>query len=291
MTKVLINEKLVDEQEANVPYNDRGYVFGDGIYEYVRIYDNHIFTARPHFERLLRSAKEIGLDLKYSVEGLIELVQELINANGIVNGGVYIQVTRGAAPRDHAFPTPSVEANVMAFTKNYGRPYKELEEGINAVTTEDIRWLRCDIKSLNLLGNVLAKELAVKYNAKEAIQHRGDIVTEGSSSNVYAIKDGKIYTHPVNNYILNGITRKVIKHIAEEQNIPFNEETFTLDFLKNADEVIVSSTSIEVMPVVKLNGESVGDGKVGAITKKLQEGFTRYIDTVSGEFQENGQKI
>lgn len=281
MTKVLINEQLLEEHDAKVPYNDRGHVFGDGIYEYVRIYDNHLFTARPHFERLLRSAAEIGLDLKHDVDSIIELVQELINANGVVNGGVYIQVTRGAAPRDHAFPTPSVEANIMAFTKSYDRPYKQLEEGINAVTTEDVRWLRCDIKSLNLLGNVLAKELATKYNAKEAIQHRGDIVTEGSSSNVYVIKDGEIYTHPTNNYILNGITRRVIKSIAEEKQIPFNEETFTLDFLENADEIIVSSTSIEVTPVIKLNGNPVGDGQVGPITKELQEGFNRYIDTVS----------
>ena len=281
MTKVLINEHLVDEQDAKVPYNDRGYVFGDGIYEYIRTYNNNIFTAKPHFERLIRSAKEIGLELKYNVDELTELIQELLAANGVVNGGVYIQVTRGAAPRDHAFPTPSVEANVMAFTKTYDRPYKLLEEGINAITTEDIRWLRCDIKSLNLLGNVFAKERAVKYNAQEAIQHRGDIVTEGSSSNVYAIKAGEIYTHPVNNYILNGITRMVIKDIAQEKGIPFNEGTFTVDFLRNADEIIVSSTSIEVMPVVKLDGEQVGDGEVGPITKSLQEGFNRYIDTDS----------
>lgn len=281
MTKVLINEKLVDEQDANVPYNDRGYVFGDGIYEYIRVYDNNVFTAKEHFERLLRSAKEIGLELKYNVDELTELIQELLSTNNIVNGGVYIQVTRGAAPRDHAFPTPSVEPNIMAFTKSYDRPYKLLEEGINAITTEDVRWLRCDIKSLNLLGNVLAKEYATKYNAQEAIQHRGDIVTEGSSSNVYAIKNGEIYTHPVNNYILNGITRMVIKAVAEDKGIPFNEEVFTVDFLKNADEIIVSSTSIEVMPVVKLDGENVGDGEVGSITKSLQEGFNRYIDTHS----------
>lgn len=281
MTKVLINEKLVDEQDANVPYNDRGYVFGDGIYEYIRVYDNNVFTAKEHFERLLRSAKEIGLELKYNVDELTELVQELLSTNGIVNGGVYIQVTRGAAPRDHAFPTPSVEANIMAFTKSYDRPYKLLEEGINAITTEDIRWLRCDIKSLNLLGNVLAKEYAVKYNAAEAIQHRGDIVTEGASSNVYAIKDGVIYTHPVNNFILNGITRRVIKWIAEDEQIPFKEETFTVEFLKSADEVIISSTSAEVMPITKIDGENVQDGQVGTITRQLQQGFEKYIQSHS----------
>ena len=114
MTKVLINEKLVDEQDANVPYNDRGYVFGDGINEYIRVYNNNVFTAREHFERLLRSAKEIGLELKYNVDELTELIQELLSTNSIVNGGVYIQVTRGAAPRDHAFPTPSVEGGCPA---------------------------------------------------------------------------------------------------------------------------------------------------------------------------------
>lgn len=278
MTKVLLNEQLVEEKEATVPFNDRGYNFGDGIYEYVRVYNNRLFTARPHFERLLRSANEIGLELNYTVDGLIELVQELISANKVVTGGVYIQVTRGVAPRDHAFPTPTVKAMITGFTKSYDRPYKKLEEGINAVTTEDIRWLRCDIKSLNLLGNVLAKEYATKYNAQEAIQHRGDTVTEGSSSNVYAIKNGVIYTHPTNNLILNGITRKVIKEIAESNNITFKEEAFTVDFLKQADEVIVSSTSIEVMPVVKIDGDNVKDGQVGPVTKKLQEGFTNYIE-------------
>ncbi|EKU50261.1 D-amino-acid transaminase [Staphylococcus massiliensis] len=277
MAKVLINEQLIDEQDAKVSYEDRGYVFGDGVYEYIRVYDNKLFTVKEHFERFLRSATEIGLDLEYSVDALIELCRELVACNDIKNGGVYIQATRGVAPRDHAFPNSDVKPVIMAFTKSYDRPYQDLENGINAITTEDIRWLRCDIKSLNLLGNVLAKEAAVKYNAKEAIQHRGDTVTEGASTNVLVVKDGKIYTHPVNNYILNGITRRVIKWVAEDEGIPFVEEAITTDFLKEADEVIVSSTSVEVMPVIKVDGESVNDGKVGPITKQLQEGFDRYI--------------
>lgn len=207
-------------------------MFGDGIYEYIRAYEGKLFTVKEHFERFLRSANEIGLDLNYTVDELIELVRKLLDVNGVKNGGIYIQATRGAAPREHSFPTPPVKPVLMAFTKSYDRPFEDLEKGIYAVTTEDIRWLRCDIKSLNLLGNVLAKEFAVKYNASEAIQHRGETVTEGASSNVYAIKDGKVYTHPVNNFILNGITRKVIKWISEDKNIPFIEETFTVDFLK-----------------------------------------------------------
>lgn len=166
---------------------------------------------------------------------------------------------------------------ITAFAKSYDRPFDDLNNGVSAVTVEDIRWLRCDIKSLNLLGNVLAKENAVKYNASEAIQHRGDTVTEGASSNVYVVKDGKVYTHPANNFILNGITRRVINWIADDYGIPFVEEEFSLDFLKNADEVIISSTSAEVTPVIKVDGETVGNGEVGPVTRKLQEGFDKYI--------------
>ncbi|MCD8914850.1 D-amino-acid transaminase [Staphylococcus simulans] len=276
--KVLLNGRFVEEQEALVPYNDRGYNFGDGIYEYIRIYDGHFFTLQEHFERFLRSASELNIDLDETIESLTEKAEALVKENNVENGGVYMQVTRGAAPRDHAFPGPDVKPQMMAFTRSYGRPLEALENGINAVTVEDIRWLRCDIKSLNLLGNVLSKEYAVKYNASEAIQHRGETVTEGASSNVYAIKDGVIYTHPTDNFILNGITRKVIKRIANEQNIPFKEETFTVDFLKQADEVIVSSTSVEVMPVIKLDGEAVGNGQVGPITRLLQKGFEQKIN-------------
>ncbi|MGX0400741.1 D-amino-acid transaminase [Staphylococcus pasteuri] len=281
MTKVFINGEFLNQDEAKVSYEDRGYVFGDGIYEYIRAYEGKLFTVKEHFERFLRSANEIGLDLTYTVDELIELVRKLLEVNDVKNGGIYIQATRGVAPREHSFPTPPVKPVIMAFTKSYDRPYEDLENGIYTMTTEDIRWLRCDIKSLNLLGNVLAKEFAVKYNASEAIQHRGETLTEGASSNVYAIKDGKIYTHPINNFILNGITRRVIKWISEDKNIPFIEETFTVDFLKNADEVIISSTSAEVMPVVKIDGEDVGDGKVGTVTRQLQEGFNQYIETHS----------
>lgn len=277
MTKILINESFVEESEAKVAFNDRGYNFGDGIYEYVRIYDNKLFTAKEHFERLLRSAGEIGLELDHTVASLTELVRELAQVNNVTNGGVYMQVTRGAAPRDHAFPTPPVAPVLTAFVKSYERPFKALEEGVSVVTTDDIRWLRCDIKSLNLLGNVLAKEYATKYNATEAVQHRDGTVTEGASSNVYAIKDGVVYTHPANNLILNGITRQVIKWICEDEQITFKDEAFSVEFLKGADEVIISSTSAEVMPVVKIDGELVKDGQVGPITRRLQEGFERYI--------------
>lgn len=282
MNYIYINDEFVDESEGKISYSDRGYNFGDGIYEYIRIYEDKVFTSKEHYERLFRSAKEIGLNLDaYSVEGLTEVTKELAAKNNVVNGGVYIQVTRGVAPRNHPFPDASTKPVFSAFSKSYDRPYDELENGVKTITVEDIRWLRCDIKSLNLLGNVLAKEKATQNDAAEAIMHRGETVTEGSSSNVYAIKGGKIYTHPANNLILNGITRRVIKELADDLNIPFIEESFTLDFLNDADEVIISSTSIEVMPVVQVNDQKIGDGKVGQITKQLQNAFNNYIESKS----------
>lgn len=280
MTYIFINDEFVDESEGKINYSDRGYNFGDGIYEYIRIYDGKVFTSKEHYERLFRSAKEIGLNLEgYSVEGLTEVTKTLAAKNNVVNGGVYIQVTRGVAPRNHPFPDASTKPVFSAFSKSYDRPYEELKNGVKAITVDDIRWLRCDIKSLNLLGNVLAKEKAAQNGASEAIMHRDQTVTEGSSSNVYAVKGGKIYTHPANNLILNGITRRIIKKSAEALNIPFIEEAFTLDFLNDADEVIISSTSIEVMPVIQVNDNKIGDGKVGQITKQLQKSFDNYIES------------
>lgn len=280
MTYIFINDEFVDESEGKINYSDRGYNFGDGIYEYIRIYDGKVFTSKEHYERLFRSAKEIGLNLEgYSVEGLTEVTKTLAAKNNVVNGGVYIQVTRGVAPRNHPFPDASTKPVFSAFSKSYDRPYEELKNGVKAITVDDIRWLRCDIKSLNLLGNVLAKEKAAQNGAAEAIMHRDQTVTEGSSSNVYAVKSGEIYTHPANNLILNGITRRIIKKSAEALNIPFIEEAFTLDFLNDADEVIISSTSIEVMPVIQVNDNKIGDGKVGQITKQLQKSFDNYIES------------
>lgn len=281
MTKVLLNDQFVDEQDATVSYQDRGYNFGDGIYEYVRIYNDKLFTPKEHFERLFRSAKEIGLDLDFTMEEIIERVRQLAKINNVSTGGVYLQVTRGVAPRDHAFPNPPVAPVLTGFVKAYDRPYEDLEKGVSVVTTEDIRWLRCDIKSLNLLGNVLAHEYAVKYNASEAIQHRDGIVTEGTASNAFAVKDGVVYSHPTNNLILNGITRQVITWICEDEDIEFKNEAFDVNFLKEADEVFISSTSIEVMPVVKIDGDTLNGGKVGNITRRLQKGFEKYIQSHS----------
>lgn len=278
---IFLNGAYVSE-DTQISYNDRGIQFGDGVYEVVRVYHGELYTAKEHFERLVRSTKEIAIESPYSVQDYLDICNRLVKENNIDNGTVYIQVTRGDAVRNHAYPK-DVKPNVLLYTNIAERPMQDMQQGIKAITTEDFRWLRCDIKSLNLLGNVMNKQKAVEAGAKEAIQIRDGIVTEGSSSNVFIVKDGKIITHPVNHYILNGITRRVIKQIADEAGIPFEEFTYDEKALKNADEVFISSTTQEVMPVVEIDGENINQGKVGPIVKQLQTKFNEQIITIQSE--------
>ena len=277
MTKILWNDQIIEENEVKIGYEDRGYQFGDGIYEVIKIYNGDVFTATEHIDRLYASAEKIQLVIPYTKDVLHKMLHELIETNEVKNGQIYLQVTRGTSPRQHNFPMPPVESVLTAYTKETTRPLKELENGVKACFVEDIRWLRCDIKSLNLLGNVLAKQEAVSKGCFEAILHRGETVTEGSSSNMYGIKDGVLYTHPVSNLILNGITRKVILECCEEVGIPVVEEAFSKEEALKMDEFIMSSTSAEVMPISSIDGQAIGNGKRGEWTEKLQQAFEKKI--------------
>ncbi|WP_419743732.1 D-amino-acid transaminase [Macrococcoides bohemicum] len=274
---VFINGSYVSD-DTKISYNDRGIQFGDGVYEVVRVYHGTLFTATEHFERLMRSANEIEITSPYTVEEYIEICNQLITENEIDNGTIYIQLTRGDAVRNHWYPTDT-QPNILLYTNTAERPMQDLQQGVKAITTEDIRWLRCDIKSLNLLGNIMNKQKAVTNGAKEAIQIRNGIVTEGASSNIFIVKDDKIITHPANNFILNGITRRVIKQIADAEGIAFEEFTFDEKALKDADEVFLTSTTQEVMPITEIDGENVNQGQAGPITKQLQSKFDEHIIT------------
>lgn len=273
---ILFNHQLIDRSQAQVDIEDRGYQFGDGVYEVIRVYEGKTFCLPEHVERLQRSAREIGITLPYDEQRMEELLLQLLHANRIHNGTIYLQVSRGVAPRSHPFPKKS-EAIVVAYTNEAERPYSSLNNGIRAVITEDIRWLRCDIKSLNLLGSVLAKQYATENGCEEAILHRDGRVTEGSSTNVFRIKDGTLYTHPANNLILHGINRAVTLELAQELQIPVKEESFTTDALFQADEIFVTSTTMEISPVITVNGRKVGDGKPGKVTRQLQHAFEKRI--------------
>ncbi|WP_430494585.1 D-amino-acid transaminase [Rossellomorea marisflavi] len=277
METVFVNGVLMDRKEAKVDIEDRGYQFGDGIYEVVRVYGGKTFTMKEHMERFYQSAEKIKLHIPYEMDELTGLIHRLIEANSIHDGIVYLQATRGVASRQHHFPASDVKGSVVAYTKEVPVPQSQMDQGVTVKLIEDVRWLRCDIKSLNLLGNLLAKEEAASEGHFEAILHRGDLVTEGSSSNAFIVKDGVVRTHPATNLILNGITRRVIRDLAGQEGIPFQEDAFTLDELSSADEVFIASTTSEVMPVVKIGDRLVGEGRPGAVTRKLQEAFKKRI--------------
>ena len=273
MAYSLWNDQIVEEGSITVSPEDRGYQFGDGIYEVVKVYNGQMFTAQEHIDRFYASADKIRLVIPYTKDVLHKLLHDLIEANQLDNGHVYFQITRGAVSRNHVFPDASVPAVLTGNVKVGERSIENFQHGVKATFVEDVRWLRCDIKSLNLLGAVLAKQEAAEKGCYEAILHRGDTVTECSSANVYGIKDGTLYTHPANNFILNGITRQVILKCAAEIGLPVVEEAMTKEQLLNMDEVIVSSVSSEVTPVIDVDGHAIGAGAVGEWTRKLQAAF------------------
>lgn len=281
MNHVLMNHDLVLRDEVAVDIEDRGYQFGDGVYEVVRIFKGKSFTMDEHLERLERSAKEIQLTLPYDREEFKSKLEELRSINAVEDGIIYIQISRGVSPRTHGFPSPKVPSQLVACTKEMKRPLTFQQKGISAILTEDIRWLRCDIKSLNLLGNVLAKQKAADRNCFEAIFHRGETVTEGSSTNVFLIKDGILYTHPATNLILNGITRQKVLEIGHRLELRVKEEQFSAKELLAADEVFITGTTTDIIPVIKIDEQEIGAGSPGSITLSLQEAFNKLIANFS----------
>lgn len=272
-----IDGQFLAKDSLNVSIDDRGYYFGDGVYEVVKVYDGELYTAEEHFERLSQSATKVKMTIPYSEQQLIDIAKELVKVNEIATGHIYMQVTRGVAARVHQFPTPETAPVVTAYAVHNPRPMKTIENGVRTITVDDIRWLRCDIKSLNLLGSVLAKQEAFEANCAEAILVRDGIVTEGSSTNMFGIKDGVVYTHPASNLILNGITRRVVIKLCEENGITVKEESFSPEEALEMDEFFMTSTTAEVTPVIMINGKVIGSGEPGPVTRKLQKAFARQI--------------
>ncbi|WP_164667909.1 D-amino-acid transaminase [Virgibacillus doumboii] len=272
MNKMLFNDQIMD-RDTLVDIEDRAYQFGDGIYEVIGVYNGKPLMLDEHMERLERSAREIRLTLPESTSELKRKLEELVSVNELEEGIIYMQVSRGIASREHYFPGENVQPVTVAYTREEERMTDVEDRGAKAVLVEDIRWLRCDIKTLNLLPNAMAKQEAVENNAIEAILHRGETVTEASASNVFIVKNGELYTHPANNYILNGITRKKIIQLCDSLNIKVNEETYSVDDLLQADEVFVSATKLDVVPILNVDDHTIADGTPGEVTKRIVEAF------------------
>ena len=276
MTKdvVYVNGKFVPRSEALVSVEDRGFVFGDGVYEVVRAIRGRLFATRFHNERLERSLAGIRIELEGqdSPARFVEIGRELLRENSLLDGEatLYIQVTRGATTRAHHFPPantpPTVYISVARFT-----PSRELaERGASVITHPDLRWGRCDLKTLNLLPNVLAAQAAKEQGAFEAMLIRDGVVTEGAKTNFFGVVDGTLRTHPCDSHILPGITRSVLRDLAAEIGIDVDETPIAEDEIPGISELFLTGTTTDVMPVVQLDGRFVGDGKPGELTTKLQ---------------------
>jgi D-alanine transaminase len=269
---VYVNGRYLRHDKATVSIFDRGFLFGDGIYEVTAVIGGKILEWEGHWARLVRSLHEIGMTPQVSEAELLKIHRTLIRRNRLDQGRIYLEVTRGAYERDFVFPPQETAQTLVVFTQAAEIvDAKDAREGIAMVSVPDIRWARRDIKSVALLAQVLAKQQAKEKGGKEALMHENGIVTEGGASTMWIVtKDGTIVTRPNSQSILPGVTRASLQAFCEERQMRFEERTFTIDEVRNAKEAFITAASAFVTPVVKLDGVAVGDGNVGEAAKALR---------------------
>jgi D-alanine transaminase len=263
-----LNGEYLPLEECRVSVLDRGFIYGDGVYELLPVYKNNAFYLAQHLKRLQRSMSEIKVESPYDNSEWQTLINNLIQQSDHDDLAIYIQVTRGVAPRDHVFPQ-ATQATVFAMANPLPIiPNEYLENGVDLITSNDIRWQRCDIKSISLLANILAKQEAAEASAVEAIMIRDDHALEGSASNLFLVRDGVVYTHPKDNLILPGISRDFILELLEELGIECKQQRIPKDWLYSADELWITSSSKEVLAATKIDQKIVADGKPGELWRK-----------------------
>ncbi|GJE01476.1 D-amino-acid transaminase [Methylobacterium isbiliense] len=269
---VYVNGRFLPYEEASIPIMDRGFLFADGIYEVSAVLGGRLVDNEAHLARLDRSLGAIGIRNPHDAAGWTRLQEELIARNGLTEGGVYLQVTRGVAERDFAFPPAGVEPTVVMFTQAKTIANNPLaDRGATVVSVEDLRWKRRDIKSVALLAQVLAKQQAAEAGAAEAWMHEDGFVTEGGSSTAFIItEDGRIVTRPLSTAILPGITRRAVLRLAEEAGLTIEERPFSLEEAFAAAEAFFTSASAFVMPVIEIDGRRIGGGQPGPLTRRLR---------------------
>lgn len=270
------NGRFIPKEDVKISPDDRGFLFADGAYEVIRSYGGKLFKIEEHLERIERSLSELLISVPSLIK-LRDVAEQLIHRNNLENGDatLYIQVTRGVAPRKHEFPDKGISVTVYVVASHFQPTIDNWENGTNIVLVPDIRWGRCDIKSVALLPNVLSSQLAKDKGAFEAIFVRDGTITEGSHTNFCAVFDGQLITHPLNHRILAGITRKVVLNLCYQLNIPFRELPVLEKELRKASELMILGTTSEILPVVQVDGWMVGDGKPGPITAKLQQAYRK----------------
>ena len=275
---VYLNGQWLPANEAKVSAFDRGFVFGDGVYEVIPVYGKRPFRLKQHLDRLKRSCDAILLTNPCKDTDWTAIIEKLIGESDAQDQMVYLQITRGVAPRDHAFPE-NVEPTCFAYGKALNFPdAKTQSQGVSAITTQDIRWLRCDIKAVALLANVILRQGAVENGAAEAILLRDESLTEGAASNIFIVKNDCIITPPKSELILPGITRDLVVELAHANNLCMEERAVSSEELATADEVWMTSSTKEILPIVSINNKPVGTGKPGSMHKRVLAIYQDYID-------------
>ena len=277
-----VNGRYVNHRDAMVHVEDRGYQFADGVYEVCEVRGGRLIDERRHMRRLVRSLDELRMPLPMRLNALGVVLRETVRRNRVRDGLVYLQVTRGVAPRDFVFPSPATRASVVVTARSLDRARLEAaaNEGISVVTVPDNRWDRVDIKSVALLPNVLAKQAARDAGAKEAWFVDPDgLVTEGGSSNAWIVtREGRLVTRPAEHGILRGITRTVVLDVVAGQNLAFEERGFSVEEAYAAREAFITSASQIVMPVVSIDGRPIGNGAPGLVATALRRDFHRFAE-------------
>lgn len=264
-----INGRFLPWQDATVSIDDRGFQFGDAVYEVIRTYRGSPFEMSAHLDRLDRSATQLSISQPYTRRQWTQWIHQGLSLAGYQDAKIYIQVTRGVAPREHGFPSESRPTVVMTIRAIHPLSVEMRHTGVTACTCEDLRWGRCDIKSVNLLANVLAREEARKAGVFEALLVRDGLVMEGAVSNVMAVQGGVLVTAPESPRILSGVTRTVVLQLARREEIVVEERFMSIDSLYQADEVFLTGTTLEVLGVVQIDGKSIGNGRPGPVTQAL----------------------
>jgi len=274
---VYFNGNFIAHEDIKVSPFDRAFLFSDGVYEALRTYNGKLFHLSDHLKRLKYSLKQLDIIFN-DFERIGEICGKLSDINSIKpDYSVYLQISRGVSiPRTHHYED-NLTPNVFAYVKPIKDNCKEINEGVKIILEKDLRWLRCDIKSTSLLPAVMANQKAFKSDAYEAVLYRDDFITEGSHTNFFAIRDNKVFTAPLSNYILDGVTRKVVLELCQDNKIDFVEDYIKIKDLKYFDEFFITGTITEVTPVVQIDDWIVDDGKPGRITRKIQELFFKEL--------------
>ena len=277
-----VNGRYVPHGQAQVHVEDRGYQFADGVYEVCEVRDGHLIDTKRHLKRLERSLSELGIAKPMNDNALVHVLRETVRRNRVRDGLVYLQVTRGVAKRDHAFPKPGTKPALVVTARAGDRKLADAkaEEGVGVVTVPDNRWERVDIKTVSLLPNVLAKQKAREVGAYEAWFVDGDgRVTEGSSTNAWIVTaNDRVVSRPAETGILRGITRTTLLEAIEAEGLTFEERAFTVDEAKEAREAFITAATTVLVPVVRIDGDPVGDGRPGPTTRRLREAFRRFVE-------------